>query len=111
MTRQEAKAVLRAISGYWPTPAMTKEEVTVFFGELEGPYTLFEARAVIRAEAKGGRIWRPRPGELVELIFQYRRQVALRQPHAALPSGERRSDRQASLEAIAACREILTAAD
>ena len=85
MNVDEIELAFAAIAGYWPTPSLTEEETVAWTTELFGlPYG--EVMATIRAES--ARRWRPRPGELVDLVKQYRRQEALRRPRPQLPSAE-----------------------
>jgi hypothetical protein len=109
MNADQVERILAVISGYWATPFVTNEEAIAYTTELTGPakITYFEAMDVIKAES--GRMWRPRPGELVQLVRHYRRQDALRLHRPALGSGVRISSRDESLEQIKRCRELLGA--
>ena len=82
MTADQMRTLMAVLAGYWPTPVLTAEEVTAYTAEFTGPLriTYSEARAMLQAEK--GRQWRPRPGEVVELVQHYRRQSALRKPPA-----------------------------
>ncbi len=107
MQTDQVRRTLAAMAGYWPTPALRDEEVVAWTTELTGPIGISagEALKVIRAE--GGRQWRPRPGEFVELIQHYRRQETLRRPKPALPSAERIASKEYSLNQIQRCRDLL----
>ena len=108
MTRDDIRSVLAALAGYWPTPALTEEEVIAWTTELAGGYKTDRPEVMRVIQSEASRQWRPRPGEMVELIQHYRRQDALRQPRPALTEGGWCSiDR--NLEGIAHCRELLTA--
>ena len=103
MNADEAFAIVEMICGYWPTPAMEAEEVKAFITELAvaGRTTYDEARSVVRAEA--GRQWRPRP-ELIDLVWQYRRQEALRNPLRALDDGGQLCAPEENLEELSKVR-------
>ncbi len=107
MTIEEAFAIVDAVSGYWPTPAMEPEEVKAWVTVLAGlaRISFDEASNVISAES--ARTWRPRPGQFVELVGHYRRQEALRNPRMALDVGGRICTREENLTNLAALQELL----
>ena len=90
MNTTEADTVLEILSGYWPTPALTDEEIKAWYVELCGPLkiTTEEASKVIAAQARSGQEWRMRPGQIVIEVQQLRRRRALDRPLPALPSGD-----------------------
>ena len=106
MTTDQVRAVLATMAGYWPTPAMTEEEVIAYTVELTGParITAVEAGRVIKAES--GRQWRPRAGEFVGLVQHYRRADALRNPRPAIGRGAYCTPEQ-NLAHLRRCRELL----
>jgi hypothetical protein len=88
MTATEARAILAAISGYWPTPAITEEEAAAWLRELASPMriTSEEARTVIDDRARAGVEFRLRPGQLVSEVQALRRYRRLMTPLPALPA-------------------------
>lgn len=107
MTSDEVRTVLAAVAGYWPTPALTTEEVVAWTTELCGPsrITYDEALATVKAEA--GREWRPRAGQIVAMVQHYRRQESLRRPKPALPPGGYCTP-EANVAHVQRCRNLLT---
>ena len=90
MNTTEADTVLEILSGYWPTPALTDEEVKAWYAELCGSHmriTTEEAGKVIAAWARSGEEWRLRPGQIVAEVQALRRKRALAVRLPALPSG------------------------
>jgi len=111
MTIEQIRSVLAMLSGYWPTPAMSEEEVVAWTQELCGSYlmTYAEVREVIDAEKI--REWRPRPGELVSLVQRRRRHEALRNERRLQLVADTDTDvcsREATISHIAECKAILT---
>ncbi|HXN60013.1 MAG TPA: hypothetical protein VN886_06125 [Acidimicrobiales bacterium] len=88
MNTTEADTVLEILSGYWPTPALTDEEVKAWYNELCRSYlkiTTEEAGKIIAASARSGETFRLRPGQIVAEVQALRRRRALDCP-PALPS-------------------------
>jgi hypothetical protein len=86
MNATEAHTVLEVLSGYWPTPALTEEEVKAWVTELCGrqKITTEEAAKVITAWARSGETFRLRPGQIVAEIQALRRRRAFDRPNAEL---------------------------
>ena len=111
MTRDEIRTVLATISGYWPTPTMSTEEVIAWTSELSGRYrmTYAEVREVIDTEKS--RDWRPRAGELIGLVQAHRRAEARRnaQPAAYLEAAPP-VPLETILRQVERCRSIVSGA-
>ena len=111
MNTTEADTVLEILSGYWPTPALTDEEVKAWYAELCGSHmriTTEEAGKVIAAWARSGEEWRLRPGQIVAEVQALRRKRALDRPLPALPSGD---ELLSGLELSARIAELRSAID
>ena len=108
MNPQDVRKILAMIAGYWPTPALSEEEIIALTTELVGPSRLTCEEVVAVISAEKGRQWRPRPGELVGMVRHYRGQKALRERRPELEADSPATPEQ-TLAAIAECRAILTA--
>jgi hypothetical protein len=108
MNVTEADTVLEVLSGYWPTPALTEEELKVWVTELCGRMriTFEEAAKVITAWARSGETFRLRPGQIVAEVQALRRRRAFDRPIAELvPAFEIAENHDEIREnTIAACR-------
>lgn len=111
MTASEARAVLAAISGYWPTPAVTEEEAAAWLRELASPLRITheEAQTVIDDQARHGEVHRLRPGQLVAEVQALRRYRRLMTPQPALPRSdddfvESEDHDEIRIQTIAECR-------
>jgi len=90
----EVKPVMAMLSGFWPTPLLTPEEVLAWVAELTSRQmgvTTDEAQVVLRQLAEAGieeSKYRPRPGQIVPMVQALRRKRALDRPVAALNPAE-----------------------
>lgn len=84
MDDAEIDPILVRLAGYWPTPALTPEEVAAWTETLNGPskLTAEEVTTLLKTEAATGREWRPRAGEMIALVQGLRRQRILEKPLA-----------------------------
>jgi len=83
MNYDEADTVMEILSGYWPTPALTEEEVKAWINELCSNHmriTTEEAGKVIAAWARSGETFRLRPGQIVAEVQALRRRRAFDRP-------------------------------
>ena len=112
MNTIEADTVLEILSGYWPTPALTDEEVKAWYAELCGSHikiTTEEAGKVIAIWARSGEEWRLRPGQIVAEAQALRRRRVLDRP-VALPEPVGGADyEQVRADALAQCRVAIDA--
>lgn len=78
MIKDDVRPILAMIAGYWPTPALTTEEVSAWTTELVSTSRISaeEARTVIINFAETGAVYRPRPGQLLGLVQSLRRKRA-----------------------------------
>ena len=108
MNTSEAETVLEVLSGYWPTPALTEEEVKAWVTELCGhmKITTEEAAKVIHAWSRSGETFRLRPGQIVAEVQALRRRRAFDRPIAELvPAFEIAENHDEIREnTLAACR-------
>lgn len=72
MNADEAHILTRMIVGYWPSPAMSADEVDVWIKHL-APLDFEDASDVIEMVATAGRQFRPGAGEFVA---EYRQKTA-----------------------------------
>jgi hypothetical protein len=90
----EVKPIMAMLSGFWPTPLMTPEEVLAWVAELTSRQmgvTTDEAQVVLRQLAEAGieeSKFRPRPGQIVPMVQALRRRRALDRPVAAIEPAE-----------------------
>jgi hypothetical protein len=81
MTGEGLKPILTMLAGFWPSPAMTPEEVMAWAAELIGHLRITpeEASTVLRQFAEGGTDdskFRPRAGQIVAWVQALRRKRA-----------------------------------
>ncbi len=94
MRQDEVKPVMAMLSGFWPTPLMTPEEVLAWVAELTSrqmSLTTDEAQRVLRQLAESDideSKYRPRPGQIVPMVQALRRRRAAGDRWLALPSGD-----------------------
>jgi hypothetical protein len=93
MNTNDADTVMEILSGYWPTPDLTDEEVRAWYSELCGylKITAEEAGKVIATWARSGETFRLRPGQIVAEVQALRRRRALERP-ALMASPQYRDD-------------------
>jgi len=111
MTTDQIRSILAMLSGYWPTPSMSEEEVVAWTRELCGPYPIGYVEAQTVIDEQKTREWRPRPGETVSLVQGLRRREALQaERHLQLVADpdEVALTREQTLAKIAECRQTLT---
>jgi hypothetical protein len=111
----EADTILEILSGYWPTPALTDEEVKAWLNELCGRHmriTSEEAGRVIAGFARTGSTFRLRPGQIVSEVQALRRRRALDRPVPALQSAADfgPDHDEVRRQTLARCRAVLAAA-
>ena len=89
MTGEDLKPTLVMLAGFWPSPAMTPEEVMAWSAELTGRLRITpeEASTVLRVFAEGGTDdskFRPRAGQIIPMVQALRRKRALETSSRAL---------------------------
>lgn len=82
MTGEHIKPTLVMLAGFWPSPAMTPEEVMAWSAELTGHLRITpeEASTVLRQFAECGTDdskFRPRAGQIVAIVQALRRKRAV----------------------------------
>ena len=81
MTGEDLKPTLIILAGFWPSPAMTPEEVMAWSAELTGRLRITpeEASTVLRQFAESGTDdskFRPRAGQIISMVQALRRKRA-----------------------------------
>jgi hypothetical protein len=109
MTADDARTVIKVVLGFWSSPPMEEPEILAWTMELTGSLRIGRAEAIelIRQRAESGEVYRLRPGQIVDLVQRRRRWQALHQPLPALPTGDRRIDREEALAEIGKLRELI----
>lgn len=76
MNADRAQQVVRWVSGYWPSPAISDEEAVAWVEELTNPSVNIqpdEALSVLRRCSYAGQVHRPRPGQVIAAVQAERR--------------------------------------
>jgi hypothetical protein len=115
MTGEDLKPTLIMLAGFWPSPAMTPEEVMAWSAELTGRLRITpeEASTVLRQFAESGTDdskFRPRAGQIIPMVQALRRKRATEVSSRALIEAPIvQSDPVTFADGIAACRAAIAA--
>jgi hypothetical protein len=115
MTGEHIKPTLVMLAGFWPSPAMTPEEVMAWSAELTGHLRITpeEASTVLRQFAESGTDdskFRPRAGQIIAMVQGLRRRRADEaSSRAILEAPIFRSDPATFAEGMAALRRAVAA--